>query len=196
MSYKNENEITIRVKCSENELIELLQENNFCNKSEYYAKDIFLIPNNIDIYKHTSRMILKDAILIREFQGISSNRNKKKITFKHKNINENGEILSQYSVNCEICNIEDAKELFKHIGYKELMETHERHYSYEKNDFKIIVKIIAKDNILIETETNEFYQTIDELKKAINKTNIPFDKSNYFVKKAEEELDKIKKDVK
>ena len=32
----------------------------------------------------------------------------------------------------------------------------------------------------------------DELKKEINNTNIPFAHSNYFVKKAEEELEKIK----
>ena len=53
-------------------------------------------------------------------------------------------------------------------------------------------KILFDDNILIEAELNKEYKTIDELEDAINKTKIPFDKSNYFVKKAEEELDKIK----
>ena len=72
------------------------------------------------------------------------------------------------------------------------MSIKEKHFVYCKNGFEIIIKILSDDNILIEAELNKEYKTIDELKNAINKTKIPFDKSNYFVKKAEEELDKIK----
>lgn len=192
MSYKEGNEITIRVQCSEKELIKKIKQDNFVFKSEYYAKDIFLIPENIDILKTATREILNRAILLREFQGISSNERKMKITFKHKDINERGEILSQSSTNCEVTNIHDAQKLFESIGYKEIMIIKEKHFVYCKNGFEIIVKILSNDNILIESELNEYYKTIDELKNAINTTKIPFDKSNYFVKKAEEELDKIK----
>lgn len=61
-----------------------------------------------------------------------------------------------------------------------------------KRKFKIIVKILSENNILIEAETNKEYRTIEKLKKEINNTNIPFDNSNYFVKKAEEKLEEIK----
>lgn len=192
MSYKEGNEITVRVQCSEKDLIKKLEEENFVLKSEYYAKDIFMIPNNIDISRTATREILNRAILLREFQGISSDKHKMKITFKHKDINEKGEILSQNSTNCEVTNIHDAQILFESIGYKELMIIKEKHFAYCKNGFEIIVKIISDDNILIEAELNEYYKNIDELRNAINTTKIPFDKSNYFVKKAEEELDKIK----
>ncbi len=195
MSISSNNEITVRVICSENELIKILEEKQFRMINEYNASDIFMIPNEIDITKNESREILKRAVLLREFKGISSNKNKKKITYKSKDIDSKGNILSQYSVNCEISNIEDAKELFKHLGYKELMKINEKHFSYEKNNFKIIIKIIEENNILIEAEINDSYKTIEELKKAINETNIPFDKSNYFVKKAEEELNKIKNNI-
>lgn len=192
MSYKEGNEITVRVQCSEKDLIKILKKDNFVLKSEYYAKDIFLIPKNIDISRTATRKILNRAIILREFQGISSNKHKMKITFKHKDINEKGEILSQNSTNCEVTNIHDAQKLFESIGYKELMIIEEKHFAYYKNEFEIIVKIISDDNILIESELNEYYKTIDELKNVISTTKIPFDKSNYFVKKAEEELDKIK----
>ncbi len=192
MSYKEGNEITVRVQCSEKDLIKILKEDSFVLKSEYYAKDIFLIPKNIDISRTATREILNRAILLREFQGISSNKHKMKITFKHKDINEKGEILSQSSTNCEVTNIHDAQKLFESIGYKELMIIEEKHFAYCKNEFEIIVKIISDDNILIESELNEYYKTIDELKNVISTTKIPFDKSNYFVKKAEEELEKIK----
>ncbi len=192
MSYKEGNEITVRIQCSEKDLIRILKEDNFLLKSEYYAKDIFLIPKNIEISRTATREILNKAILLREFQGISSNKHKMKITFKHKDINEKGEILSQSSINCEITNIHDAQKLFESIGYKQLMIIEEKHFAYCKNKFEIIVKILSDDNILIESELNEYYKTIDELKKVISTTKIPFDKTNYFVKKSEEELDKIK----
>lgn len=48
-----------------------------------------------------------------------------------------------------------------------------------KRKFKIIVKILSENNILIEAETNKEYRTIEKLKKEINNTNIPFDNSNY-----------------
>lgn len=192
MSYKDGNEITIRVKCSENKLKEILRKDKFILKSEYYAKDIFLIPKSINIFEFSTREVLSKAILLREFQGITSDKHKMKITIKHKRINNNGEILSQNSINCEIKSIEDAKEIFEDIGYKEIMTIKEKHFAYFRDDFNIIIKVISNDNILIEAELNEKYKDIDALKKAINNTNIPFDSSNYFVKKAEEELNKIK----
>lgn len=195
MAITNHNEITIRVLCTEKELLDIINKQKFNFINEYNATDIFMIPNNLDIYAKESREILKRAILLREFKGISSDKHKMKITFKDKEIDKEGNIISQYSVNCEIKNIEDAKELFKHIGYKELMKIDERHFSYEKNNFKIIIKILSKNNILIEAETNDYFDTIDKLKEEMKKTTIPFDTSNYFVKKAEEELNKIKNNV-
>lgn len=195
MAITNHNEITIRVLCSEKELLDIINKQKFDFINEYNATDIFMIPNNLDIYTKESREILKSAILLREFKGISSDKHKMKITFKDKEIDKEGNIISQYSVNCEIKNIEDAKELFKHIGYKELMKIEERHFSYEKNNFKIIIKILSEKNILIEAETNDYFDTIDKLKEEMKKTTVPFDTSNYFVKKAEEELNKIKNNV-
>ena len=185
MGFKEENEITVRAQCSEDELKKILNGDKFILNNEYYAKDIFMIPRDIDIFKVATREILSKAILLREFQGISSDKHKMKITFKRKEINEKGEILQQDAINCEVLNIQDAKELFNCIGYKEIMTIKEKHFSYCKGEFKIIVKILSENNILIEAETNKEYRTID-------KTNIPFDNSNYFVKKAEEELEKIK----
>ena len=192
MGFKEENEITVRVQCSEDELKKILNEDKFILNNEYYAKDIFMIPKDIDIFKAATREILSKAILLREFQGLSSDKHEMKITFKHKEINEKGEILQQDTINCEVLNIQDAKELFNCIGYKEIMTIKENHFSYCKGNFKIIVKILSENNILIEAETNKEYRTIEKLKKEINNTNIPFDNSNYFVKKAEEKLEEIK----
>lgn len=93
MGFKDENEITVKVQCFEDELKNILNKDKFILSNEYYVKDIFMIPKNIDIFKCTTRESLSKAILLRKFKGISSDKYKIKITFKHKKINKKGEIL-------------------------------------------------------------------------------------------------------
>ena len=54
---KEENEITVRVQCSKDELKKILNEDKFILNNEYYAKDIFMIPRDIDIFKVATREI-------------------------------------------------------------------------------------------------------------------------------------------
>lgn len=193
MSIGNQNEITVRVTCSKEELEEKLKKQGFKEVHRYKSTDIFLVPKELEIKKENTRYILSKAILLRKSKGITVDKSRERITFKRKNINDSGEILSQYSVNCDVLNLQDAEELFEHIGYKRIMKIDEEHTSFKKGNLKLVIKYREENNILIEIETNEFYKDIQELKKAINKIDIPFDHSDYFVKKAEEELEKIKK---
>lgn len=64
-----------------------------------------------------TREILSKAVLVRKIKGKTSG----KITFKIKNFDKNGNILSQETINCDIIDIEDAKKLLKAIGYQEIM---------------------------------------------------------------------------
>ena len=66
MGFKEENEITVRVQCSEDELKKILAKDKFILNNEYYAKDIFMIPKDIDIFKVTTRESLSRAIILRE----------------------------------------------------------------------------------------------------------------------------------
>ena len=187
------NEITVRAKYTDEKLDEFLSESGFRKLNKYYFTDVFLIPSEINIYNNNVRDILKKAILLREAKGITSNKNSKKITFKKKNINEDGEIISQSAIKCSIDSIEDAKKLFCAIGYREIMKINEIHSTYEKDHFKLIIKKNIDNNYtLIEAEINEYYKTIDELKKKINEIKECVDLSDFFIKKAEIELQRIK----
>lgn len=64
---------------------------------------------------------------------------------------------------------------------------------YSKNGFELAIKNIEKGDILIEVETEENtdWDTIDKIKNIILKINIPIKKDEYFIKKAEVELNKI-----
>lgn len=189
MSLKEANEITVRVKVSDEELIKFLEEKGFKEKEKFSLDDYYFVPKETDINSLSTREILSKAIIIRDI--IHSKGITKKITFKIKNINEKGEILNQKAINCSIYNINEAKEIFKAIGYYEIINIKEDDILYKKDNIELAIKFIKNSNTLIEIETDENYKTIDELKQLVKDINLPIEEDVYFVKKAEDELNKI-----
>ena len=198
MEIKQENEITMKVNCGISELCKILEDKGFKVVDRFTLNDIFMIPNTLKskIKELTSREILKDAILIRDIENQLKEKRTKKITFKKKEFNKNGDILNQESINCNIFNIDEAVNLFQAINYYKIMNIKESDIVYGKEDFEIAIKDIENGDNLIEVETvsnNDHINTIDKLKFQIINLQIPVDTSNFFVKKAEIELDKILK---
>ncbi len=196
MGIKQENEITMKVNCGIKELCKILEDKGFKVVDRFTMNDIFMVPNTLKtkIKDLTSREILKDAILIRDIENQFKGSRNKKITFKKKEFNKNGDILSQESINCDILNIDEAVNLFKAINYYRIMNIIEKDIVYEKDNFEIAIKDIENGDNLIEVETisnNSNMDTIEKLKTQIINLQIPVDTSNFFVKKAEIELDKI-----
>ena len=196
MGIKQENEITMKVNCEMKELCKILENKGFKIVDKFTMNDIFMIPNALkpQIKDLTSREILKEAILIRDIEDQISDNKTKKITFKKKEFSKDGDILSQEAINCDILNIDEAVNFFQAIHYYKIMNIKERDIIYGKNDFEIAIKDIKNGDNLIEVETvsnNVNIDTIEKLKKQIIKLQIPVDTSNFFVKKAEIELDKI-----
>lgn len=192
MSLKKGNEITVKIKCELNEFYKIVKEKGFEIKDKFSMDDTYFIPEEVDLDKINTRDIISKAVLVRDIIGKMSNKRTKLITFKIKNFDESGNILSKEAVNCDILEIEDAKKLLKAIGYKEIMNIKEDDVVYEKDGFQLAVKDIKNgDNLIeIETEENKELDTIEKLIKKINEIEIPIYKDNYFVKKAEVELDK------
>ena len=196
MGMKQENEITMRVICSIDELCTILENKGFKVIDKFTMDDKFMIPNTLKnkLKDLTSREILKDAILIRDIENQLKGNRTKKITFKKKEFNKDGDILSQESINCDINNIDDAVKFFQAINYYEVMNVIENDIVYGKDDFEIAIKDIENGDNLIEVETvssNSNIDTIEKLKNQIIDLEIPVDTSIFFVKKAEIELDKI-----
>lgn len=196
MSLKQSNEITVKVKGNLDNLYKLLEEKSFKISNEFKMEDTFFIPKYLEIDKMTCREILSKAVLIRDIYITTKNLRIKKLTFKRKNIDENGNILSQDSVNVDILNIEDGKKFLEAIGYIEIIKIKEEDREYKKDDLVFSVKDIKNGDKLIEFETvedNENLDTIEKIKKAINEIGLPIYTDNYFVKKAEIELEKVLK---
>ena len=192
MPIKQENEITIRILCSKEELIKHLEEKGLKKGRKFRLDDHYLIPKTLKIEELTVREILSKAVIIRNIDNDGKKVNK--ITFKKKNINEKGEIVSQTATSCEVFDYTEGIRLFEELGYYEIMNIIENDIIYYNDNIELAIKDIYNGDLLIEIETNENIKKIEELKEIIESLEIPFEKENYFVKKAEETLDKILKE--
>lgn len=189
MSIKEENEITIKVACSNDELIKHLINKGFNEGRKFTLDDYYLIPKDINMNQLSTRDILTKAIIIRYI--VDDGEIIQKITFKKKNINSDGEIISQKATNCDVLDYKSALDLFYELGYHQIMNIKESDVIYFKDELELAVKFIENGNTLIEIETNENFKTVDKLKKLLKELEIPIENDNYFVKKAEDELNKL-----
>lgn len=193
------NEITVKLKCSIEEMYNILENKGFEIVDKYFLDDTYYISKDLDITKLSPREVLNHYILIRNIKqyepnDFTSSYNIIKMTYKNKDIAPNGDIISQEKVDCEIKNLEQGKSFIKAIEYREIMNIRESSLVYGKNGLEIAIKNIENGDNLIEVEiveNNERLDTVDKLKQMIRELEIPIDESDFFVKKAERELKKI-----
>lgn len=79
------------------------------------------------------------------------------------------------------------------IEYKKIFQIYDKCIVFTNEEIDLIVQLVNDEYIFIEIETNNKYTNIEELKEIINEYNLPIDKTNYFVKKAEIMLKKVLK---
>ncbi|MCX4302649.1 MAG: hypothetical protein OSJ66_01340 [Clostridia bacterium] len=193
MAVKEDNEITVKVKVSAEELYRFLEEMGFHLIYSFSLDDTYFVPSKLDVEDMEIRDIISKAVLTRYIVRHDTGKVTQKITFKKKEINENGEILFQEATNCEVLEIEDAKKLLNVIGYREILRIKEEDSVYGKDGFQLAVKNISGGDILIEAEIGENVgiSTINELKRKMIEEEIPIFTDDFFVKKAEVELRKV-----
>lgn len=188
------NEITVKIKCSIEEMFNILKSKNFKFMEKYLLDDTYFIPNNLKLSNMTIREIISYAVILREVTEYSPENKITKITIKKKEFDSKGNIINQSKIECKIENKEAGLKLLKALGYKELMNIKENGNIYGKDGLKIAIKDIINGEKLIEVETVENdpeLDTTEKLKEKINELQIPINTNDYFVKKAEIELKKI-----
>lgn len=193
MGIKKSNEVTVKIKTDIDRFYAILEEKGYTIIDRFTLDDIYFIPKDLKIDKMETRDILAEAVLIRNRIGEIEDKKLKTLTFKQKKISEDGSIINQRAINCEILNIEEAKEFLTAIGYKEIMRIIENSKVYEKDGFNIAVKNIIEGEKLIEIETDRSSKinTIEKIKQKLLEEELPICTDNYFVKKAEIELNRI-----
>ena len=197
MAVENANEITVRVKGDLESFYKTIKEKGFKIEDKFKMDDTFFVPETLDLERMTTREILSKAVIVRTVER-ENGRLVKNITYKKKVFDDAGNITFQSKVECDVLEIEDAKRLLSVIGFKEIMRIKESDIAFEKNGFSFAVKDIENGEKLIESEANpdiEEMNTLDKIKVMFDKYEIPIYKDDYFVKKAELELNKILKRI-
>lgn len=195
MGKKESNEITVKIKGTLQDLYTILEEKHFKKIEMFSINDTYFIPQNLEMNKMSTREILTKAVLVRDItRKMPEMKYERTLTVKKKEIDLDGNIINQSSIDCEVLDIEIAKSFVEAIGYKSIMTIREDDIVYEKDDFELAIKNIVNGDKLIEIETNDknpAFNTIEKLKRKLTEIDIPIYEDNYFVKKAEIELDKI-----
>lgn len=184
-----ESEITVEVCVDLSSLIKILEENGFELKEVYDLNDIYLINKNDKEDDYLS--MLNKCVLIRNI--IEEDKETKLLTYKYKEYNENKEITRQGKVKVKIDDISNSKLLFEKLGFQELIRINDHILVYATDKDELVIQNINNKHIYIEIEdkcnyADRFYNSIDEMKKVITDNNIPIKHNDFFVKKAEIEL--------
>lgn len=191
MGKRNGDEITVKIKGSLDSFYELMKERDYKIIDEFILDDTFFISNDLDISTLTSREILSKAILVREV--IRKDRVVKLITVKKKEFDEKGFLIKNDKIECDVLDIQDAKRLLNIMGYREIMNIYETDKVFSKDKVQFAVKDIRDGDNLIEMEIgfNEGCNSLEDVIEKINSIDIPIYTDDYFIQKAEYELDKI-----
>lgn len=191
---KENNEVTLKIKGNYDEFVSNLKEKGYKDVEHFILYDIFMVPESLNIEKMTTREIISKAIIIRKVDDIGKNEIRRDMSYKMKQFNDKGEILEQKSIRLKVSDCQDAEKFMKVIGYKTIMNIIEEDYGYEKDGFVITTKDVKDGDKMIEAETdvhNEKLDTIEKLKAKLIDEDMELDFTEYFVKKAEVELNKI-----
>lgn len=191
MEKKNSNEITVKIKCDINEFYDTIKKRGFKNIDHFNLDDTFFIQNDLNLENMTTREILSKAVLVR--QVTYDYKVVKLITFKKKKFDEKGNILDQQNIECNILEIDEAKRLLNAMGYKEIMHIVENDLVFKKDNVQFAVKDIVGGDKLLEMEMgfNESFSTLSQIEEKMKELDIPIYTDNFFVKKAEIELNKV-----
>ena len=184
-----ENEITVEVDTSLENLISILENRGFKLKEVYDLNDIYLI-YKVD-KKGDYLSMLNNCVLIRHI--IEKDQETKLLTYKYKEYNENKEITKQGKVKVKIDDIDNSKLLFEKLNFEELIRINDHMLVYATDKDELVIQNVNDKHIYIEIEdkcnyANRFYNSIDEMKEVIINNSIPIKDNNFFVKKAEIEL--------
>lgn len=181
-----ENEITVEIETTQEEILKELKRMGFSIKDEYDVNDIYMINKEID--KLSDPLIcLKNCILLRKINNLEL------LTYKYKEYNDKREIIKQGKINCKIESVEKVKELFEAINYEEFIRINDHIIVVANETDEFAIESVNNKHCYIELEQNcdyidKKYKNLDDMKNTLNRYNILFKNDDYFVKKAEIEI--------
>ena len=148
-------EITVRLTEKIEEAIAKLEKRGFKKIRESDIHDIYMSNLEEKIKRENIQKFLKHSVLLRNFK--LEGKKIKKITYKNKELDDNGNVVSEQKVNLDCADLEKAEALFKCLGFWNLIEVKYHVIVYEKDGVEFAFQIVENLGTLIEYENiNDF----------------------------------------
>lgn len=146
-------EITVRLVENIEDAIAKLEKNGFKKTHESDIADIYLSNLDIEIKRKNIQELLKHSVLLRniKFDG----KEIKKITYKNKEFDQNGDVLSEQKFNIDCEDLINAEKLFRCLGFYNLIEVKYHVIAFEKNGKEFAFQIVENLGTLIEYENTK-----------------------------------------
>lgn len=159
-------EITVRLKENMQSAIRKLEMQGFEKIRESEIYDIYMTSKFKELNENNIQNILKKSVLLRSLK--LENREIKKITYKNKEFDEKGDVISEEKINLDCSDLEEAKDLFKHLEFEELIRVRYKVLVYSKDKIEYAFQDVENLGTLIEYESIEDFEgkPLDEINEA------------------------------
>ena len=148
-------EITVRLTEQIEDAINKLEDKGFKKIRESDIYDIYLTNFKSDIKKENIQNFLKHSVLLRDLK--LDEFEIKKITYKNKELDNNGDVISEKKVSVDCSDLDKAEKLFNCLGFYKLIEVKYHVIVYEKEGKELAFQIVDNLGTLIEYENiNDF----------------------------------------
>lgn len=182
---KKELEICVRSLVGFEELKAKMMDMGFKVQEDFQLNDIYMIENDREISMDVADDILSNYVLVRETVG-----KRIMLVLKNKKINENGEIVSQRSVKCQISNKDEGYNFMLNLGYKKFLELNDHNVLLTNGKNEIYIQDVSDLGVYLEMEQknllldNNNGDTLEEMIDNLKQYNLPIDDGDFFAKKA------------
>lgn len=156
-------EITVRLNESLESASKKLLERGYKLIREGDIDDIYMSSKINELNKDNITTIISKCVLLRSLK--LEDKEIKKITYKNKEYDEKGDVVSEKKINLNCEDLNKAYELFLNLDFEKLVEVKYHVSIYEKNGIEYAFQDVENLGVLIEYENlNDFEgKSIDEI---------------------------------
>ncbi len=162
-------EITVRLNEDIESAIKKLELQGFKKIRESEVNDVYMTSKLNQLSKDNIQDILRKCVLLRYLK--LEGKEIKKITYKNKEIDKYGEVISEQKINLDCNDLENARKLFEHLEFEELVRVKYKVVVYSKDNVEYAFQDVENLGTLIEYEGTKDFEgkSIKEINEAKDK---------------------------
>ena len=156
-------EITVRLTESYEDAIKKIESLGYKFKEECYIHDIYMTSKLNELSINNIQYVLKNSVLLRNIK--TDEKDIKKITYKNKEFDTNGDVISEKKINVDIQDIENAQKLFEALNFSKLIDVKYKVVAYKKDGVDFAFQLVENLGTMIEYESKKDFEgkTLEEI---------------------------------